>query len=101
MVLLYPNLRHFPKGQRFKQWMGDNSKALMKVYLPAVEGHMPPAMVHTLSSFLNFCYYAHRNSLNKSALDSLQHALDHFHHYCCIFQETGVHGHGPNAFSLP
>jgi len=81
--------------------MGDNSKALMKVYLPAVEGHMPPAMVHALSAFLDFCYYAHRNSLNKSALDSLQHALDHFHHYCCIFQEIGVHGHGPKAFSLP
>ncbi|TFK95155.1 hypothetical protein BDV98DRAFT_518571, partial [Pterulicium gracile] len=27
----FPGLRRFPKGQRFKQWTGDNSKALMKV----------------------------------------------------------------------
>jgi len=101
MVPLYPNLRCFPEGRRFKQWMGDDSKALMKVYLPAVEGHVPPAMVRTLSAFLDFCNYARRNSLNESALDSLQRALDRFHHYRCIFQETGVRGHGPKAFSLP
>ena len=29
---LFPNLRRFPHGRRFKQWTGDDSKALMKVY---------------------------------------------------------------------
>ena len=27
----YPGLRRFPTGHRFKQWTGDDSKALMKV----------------------------------------------------------------------
>lgn len=29
---LFPNLRRFPHDRRFKQWTGDDSKALMKVY---------------------------------------------------------------------
>jgi hypothetical protein len=28
---LFPDLRRFPHGRRFKQWTGDDSKALMKV----------------------------------------------------------------------
>ena len=100
-VPLYPNLCHFPEGQRFKQWTGDDSKVLMKVYLPAIEGHVPPAMVHMLCAFLDFCYYAWRNSLNESALESLQDALDHFHHDHHIFQDTGVCNCGPKDFSLP
>ncbi|KAI6099664.1 hypothetical protein F5141DRAFT_987918, partial [Pisolithus sp. B1] len=47
-VLLYPNLWHFPEGQRFKQWTADDSKALMKVYLPAIKGHVPLGMVHAV-----------------------------------------------------
>ncbi|KAI6041927.1 hypothetical protein EDC04DRAFT_2867018 [Pisolithus marmoratus] len=100
-VLLYPHLRCFPEGRWFKQWTSDDSKALMKVYLAAVEGHVPHAMVHTLHLFLDFCYYAWQNSLNKSALDNLQCALDSFHHNHCIFQETGVCAHSLNSFSLP
>ena len=30
-VPLFPGLRRFPHGRRFKQWTGDDSKALMKV----------------------------------------------------------------------
>jgi hypothetical protein len=29
----FPGLRRFPHGRRFKQWTGDDSKALMKVGL--------------------------------------------------------------------
>jgi hypothetical protein len=29
----FPGLRHFPEGHGFKQWTGDDSKALMKVLL--------------------------------------------------------------------
>ena len=73
----------------------------MKVYLPAIEGHVPPAMVHTFRAFLNFCYYAWRNSLNESALESLQDALDCFQRDRCIFQESGVRDCGPKGFLLP
>lgn len=98
---LFPNLRCFPEGHWFKQWTGDDSKVLMKVYLPAIEGHVPAGIVRTFNAFLDFCYYARRNSLNESALDSLQNALKHFHTHHCIFQETGVHEYGPKGFSLP
>ena len=30
-VPLFPGLRRFPQGRGFKQWTGDDSKALMKV----------------------------------------------------------------------
>jgi len=30
---LFPGLRRFPEGRGFKQWTGDDSKALMKVHL--------------------------------------------------------------------
>ncbi|KAE9386342.1 hypothetical protein BT96DRAFT_791990, partial [Gymnopus androsaceus JB14] len=32
LVPSFPGLRRFPQGRRFKQWTGDDSKALMKVY---------------------------------------------------------------------
>ena len=35
--LFYPRC-HFPQGLRFKQWMGDNSKAL--IYVSAIKGHV-------------------------------------------------------------
>ncbi|KAJ7809238.1 hypothetical protein B0H14DRAFT_2181187, partial [Mycena olivaceomarginata] len=41
----FPGLRRFPEGRGFKQWTGDDSKALMRVYLPALEGHVPPQML--------------------------------------------------------
>ncbi|KAG2739040.1 hypothetical protein P692DRAFT_201842704 [Suillus brevipes Sb2] len=52
----FPGLRRFPQGRHFKQWTGDDSKALMKVYLPAIEGHVPVDVVRAFSAFLEFCY---------------------------------------------
>jgi len=73
----------------------------MKVYLPAIEGHVPPRVVRTLSTFLDFCYYVWRNLLNKSALETVDRALELFHHHCRIFQETGVREPGGKGFSVP
>ncbi|KAF7354503.1 C2H2-type domain-containing protein [Mycena venus] len=44
----FPGLRRFPDGRDFTQWTGDDSKALMKVYLAAIAGHVPfrDAQVH-------------------------------------------------------
>lgn len=33
----FPGLRRFPHGRRFKQWTGDDSKALMKVCMRIVK----------------------------------------------------------------
>lgn len=36
LVPSFPGLRRFPHGRRFKQWTGDDSKALMKVCLSSL-----------------------------------------------------------------
>jgi hypothetical protein len=43
LVPLYPNLRRFKQGRGFKQWTGDDSKALMKVSLVS---HSPQLISH-------------------------------------------------------
>ncbi|KAJ7906139.1 hypothetical protein B0H13DRAFT_2333723 [Mycena leptocephala] len=62
----FPGLRRFPDGRDFTQWTGDDSKALMKVYIAAIAGHVPPQMVKS------------------------QGALTRFHHHRDIFIQTGV-----------
>ncbi|KAH9031194.1 hypothetical protein EDB85DRAFT_1812032, partial [Lactarius pseudohatsudake] len=37
----FPGLRCFKHGRWFKQWTGDDSKALMKVYLPSITEYVP------------------------------------------------------------
>ncbi|EDR01231.1 uncharacterized protein LACBIDRAFT_312359 [Laccaria bicolor S238N-H82] len=48
VVPTFPELRHFHEGRGFKQWTGDDSKGLMKVYLPAIAGHVPSQMVQAV-----------------------------------------------------
>ncbi|KAF7341721.1 hypothetical protein MSAN_02070600 [Mycena sanguinolenta] len=94
----FPGLRRFPEGRGFKQWTGDDSKALMKVYLPAIEGHVPTQMVRALSAFLDFCYLVRRNAMDEVTLDAIDMALARFHHERAIFVESGV---CPDGFCLP
>ncbi|KAJ7220735.1 hypothetical protein GGX14DRAFT_532634 [Mycena pura] len=49
----FPGLRRFPD---FHHWTGDDSKALMKIYLAAVAGYLPSDMVKAISTFMDFCY---------------------------------------------
>ncbi|KAG1732519.1 hypothetical protein EDB19DRAFT_1896754 [Suillus lakei] len=79
------------------QWTGDDSKALMKVYLAAIEGHVPQDMVRTFSAFLEFCYIVRRKALTEDDLVKLQDTLNCFHKYWEIFKVTGV----VSTFSLP
>ncbi|KAL4069122.1 hypothetical protein J3A83DRAFT_4359153 [Scleroderma citrinum] len=79
-IPLYPNLQHFPE---------DDSKALMKVYLPAIESHVPSRIVHTLSkanTFLDFCYHMQRISLMKEfgALNGLCSSITESKHIKAI-----------------
>ncbi|GBE87603.1 hypothetical protein SCP_1102800 [Sparassis crispa] len=94
----FPGLRRFPKGHDFKQWTGDDSKALIKVYLSAISGLMPPDMVHAISAFLEFCYLVRHSVHTDDTIQQVQHALDRFHHFRVIFQESGVR---EDRFSLP
>ncbi|KAJ6515253.1 hypothetical protein C8R45DRAFT_887963 [Mycena sanguinolenta] len=86
----FPGLRRFPDGRDFSQWTGDDSKALMKVYLSAIAGHVPSEMVKCLSAFLDFCYLVRRNALTSDTLDEIDAALARFHTHRDIFIATGV-----------
>ncbi|KAG1726100.1 hypothetical protein EDB19DRAFT_1945348 [Suillus lakei] len=97
VVAPFAGLRRFPQGRGFKQWTGDDSKVLMKVYLPAIEGHVPTDVVRTFRAFLKFCYLIRRSIITESTLLQIQDALDRFHHYRTIFESTGV----IFTFSLP
>ncbi|KAI0251372.1 hypothetical protein BJV78DRAFT_1316789 [Lactifluus subvellereus] len=94
---LFPGLRHFHEGRGFKQWTGDDSKALMKVYLPAIASHVPPGMVRAISAFLEFCYLVRRSQIDGATLDQIEAAVARFHQEREIFIQTGVR----NDFSLP
>ncbi|KAL6297966.1 hypothetical protein BKA93DRAFT_820601 [Sparassis latifolia] len=95
----YIELMHSKReGHGFKQWTGDDSKALMKVYLPAIAEYVPEDMVWAIQAFLDFCYIARRNVHTEQTLDALQDALDRFHYYRKIFETCGVR---PDGISLP
>ncbi|KAG1884298.1 hypothetical protein F4604DRAFT_1878722 [Suillus subluteus] len=68
LVASFSGLRHFLQGRGFKQWTSDDSKALMKVYLPAIEGYVPTDMVCTFRAFLEFCYLVRHNIITESTL---------------------------------
>ncbi|KAG1756916.1 uncharacterized protein EDB91DRAFT_1233597 [Suillus paluster] len=93
----FPGLHRFPQGRHFKQWTGDDSKALMKVYLPAIEGYIPTDVVRTFRAFLEFCYLVCHNVITEKSLDEIQDTLTRFHKYCEIFKTTEV----VLTFSLP
>ncbi|KDQ56151.1 hypothetical protein JAAARDRAFT_195354 [Jaapia argillacea MUCL 33604] len=94
----FPGLCRFPEGRRFKQWTGNDSKALMKVFLPAIVGYVPDNMVRCIAAFLDFCYLVRRPSHDTPCLALMAEALDRFHHYRVVFEEEGIR---PNGFSLP
>ncbi|KAG0699126.1 hypothetical protein DFH29DRAFT_983647 [Suillus ampliporus] len=97
VVASFSGLQCFLQGQGFKQWTTDDSKALMKVYLPAIEGHIPTDVMHTFCMFLEFCYLIWHNIITESTLVQIQDTLNQFHHYRKIFESTGV----ILTFSLP
>jgi len=62
----------------------------MKVYLPALEGHLPDDVIRTFRAFLEFCYLVRRNALTDKDLIEIQDALNRFHHYRHFFTDNGV-----------
>jgi len=96
-VPLFPGLRRFPEGRGFKQWTGDDSKALMKVYLPAIMGHVPTGMIRTVSAFMEFCYLVRRSQLDSRTLEQIEAAVTRFHQERQIFIDTDVRA----DFALP
>ncbi|KAF8447545.1 hypothetical protein L210DRAFT_3609849 [Boletus edulis BED1] len=94
----FPGLRRFPQGRGFKQWTGNDSKALMKVYLPAIADYLPDEMVQCIASFLDCCYIIRQSSLDEEDLKAFDNALLCFQDKRKIFQDCGVR---PNEISIP
>ncbi|KAG1818094.1 uncharacterized protein BJ212DRAFT_1446566 [Suillus subaureus] len=93
----FPGLRRFPQGHHFKQWTGDNSKALMKVYLPTIEGYVLVDVVCAFQALLEFCYLIHCNVITKKSLSEIEDVLTCFCTYHKVFKTTRV----VTTFSLP
>ncbi|KIL57999.1 hypothetical protein M378DRAFT_87088 [Amanita muscaria Koide BX008] len=94
----FTNIRRFKDGRGFKQWTGQDSKALMKVYLPAIAGLVPPRMVRAVHYFIEFCYHVRREVLDDDDLETLDNLLASFHREREMFMEEGVR---PTGFNLP
>jgi hypothetical protein len=62
----------------------------MKVYLPAIEGHVPQDVVCCFHAFLEFCYIACTNVITEQTIAILEDALQQFYCYQAVFQMTGV-----------
>ncbi|KAF8869899.1 hypothetical protein CPB85DRAFT_1446504 [Mucidula mucida] len=93
----FPGLRHFPHGCRFKQWTGDDSKALMKIFIPAIADYIPAEMTQCVAALIDFTYLIRRNDYDKDTLKSLDIALARFHSLRKVFIETGVQFGAPNG----
>ncbi|KAF9487940.1 hypothetical protein BDN71DRAFT_1485194 [Pleurotus eryngii] len=93
----FPGLRRFPQGRNFKQWTGDDSKALMKVFIPAIAGRVPDEMVTAIQSFTEFCYLVRRSVISQDTITSIQTALDEFHQHRAVFKDLGIR----SDFNLP
>ncbi|KAH9913704.1 uncharacterized protein BXZ73DRAFT_92935 [Epithele typhae] len=96
-VAPFPGLRRFPQGRKFKQWTGDDSKALMKVFLPAIAGHVPVDVVQCVKTFLDFCYIARRPSHDSNSIHAMEELLVRFHDLRTVFKDAGVR----DDFELP
>ncbi|TBU53492.1 hypothetical protein BD310DRAFT_774757, partial [Dichomitus squalens] len=94
----FPGLRRFPDGRNFSQWTGNDSKALMRVYLPAITGHVPTQVSECIAAFLDFCYLARRPTHDTKTLHDMDVALTKFHELRTIFEDIGVR---PDGISLP
>ncbi|KIL54650.1 hypothetical protein M378DRAFT_92135 [Amanita muscaria Koide BX008] len=94
----FPGLRRFKQGRGFKQWTGKDSKALMKVYLPAIAGLVPPRMVQAIRYFQEFCYLVRRAVLDDDDIQKLDELLTLYHRAREVFKTEGVR---PKGFNLP
>ncbi|KAI1781964.1 hypothetical protein LXA43DRAFT_907186 [Ganoderma leucocontextum] len=97
-VPAFPGLRRFPDGCNFQQWTGNDSKALMKVFLPALVGYVPDAMIQCISALLDFSYFARRSAHTSEDLKIMDTTLQRYHELRTVFEDVGIR---PNGFQLP
>ena len=62
----------------------------MKVFLPAIDGLVPPAMVRAVRAFLEFCYLVRRSQIDEDVLLKIDAAVRDFHQERESFREHGI-----------
>ncbi|KAH9846008.1 hypothetical protein C2E23DRAFT_872599 [Lenzites betulinus] len=97
-VPAFPGLRRFPQGRNFKQWTGDDSKALMKIFVPAIVGYVPTRMIQCITALLDFTYLARRSAHDSFSLLAMEQNLARFHQLRDVFEVAGIR---PDGFVLP
>ncbi|KAF8954136.1 hypothetical protein BDZ97DRAFT_1928684 [Flammula alnicola] len=86
-----------PSFQAFGTFTRDeDSNSLMKVYLPAISGHVPEEMVKAVAALIEFCYLVRQSIINEDTLVEIDAALTRFHQHREVFREVQ-----PDSFSLP
>ncbi|KAM6491514.1 hypothetical protein JOM56_013083 [Amanita muscaria] len=90
VVPSFPGIRRFKQGRDFNQWTGDDSKALMKSYIAAINGWVPSEMVQCFAAFMELCYIARRNAISSHDLTRLGNELRRFHQLRQIFIDHSV-----------
>jgi hypothetical protein len=68
-----------------------------KVFVAAIAGYVPSAMVRCVAAFMDACYIARRNAINSPALEHFRNCVQTFHQLHTIFVEAGVR----TTLSLP
>ncbi|THG97315.1 hypothetical protein EW026_g4652 [Hermanssonia centrifuga] len=97
-VPAFTGIRRFKQGRDFKQWTGDDSKALMKVYLPAVVHFVPADMARALSTFMEICYLLRRSVQTEDTVARVSQCLRRYHNLREIFRTTGTRPNGFHAY---
>lgn len=62
----------------------------LKVYLPALKGHLPREMIRATRALIEFCYIVRRDTQDDRSLSALEEALSRFHQYREVYVSTGV-----------
>ena len=83
-------IQRINEGTHFELYLGVKSGAnnLLKVYLPAIAGHVPSQMVRALGAFLDFCYLVRHDIIDEAALDAIDDALARFHRDRVVFHDV-------------
>ena len=69
----------------------------MQVYLAAIAGYLPSAIVQCIATFMDACYIARRNAITGPALLHFRSCVEKFHALRNIFIQAGVR----SSISLP
>jgi hypothetical protein len=69
----------------------------LQVFLSAIAGYLPSAMVQSIATFMDACYIARRNAITAPALEHFRESVEKFHELRNIFIEASVR----DSISLP